>query len=230
MHPQIYSPGAGHVPPGDPLPGRAAIESAWTNMLSDVAYRGRAGARDLVLTGNRGVGKTVVMKQLARHAEAAGYARLAFQASSRSTLSLSLQQAISAHPHSTPEWKRPLTGSAARPWYRQPSPPRDGSRGCRRAPASPSSGGSCGSASSSPPRPSGPWPTSPACGPGCSSRSSRASSPLPWRTASGGLRPGSDAAAGTDGTRGGAAPVHAGRRPRVPVLPGGHGQASSSRS
>lgn len=110
MHPQIYSPGAGHVPPGDPLPGRAAIESAWMNMLADVAYRGRAGARDLVLTGNRGVGKTVVMKQLARHAEEAGYARLAFQASSRSTLSLSLQQAISAHPHSTPEWKRPLAG------------------------------------------------------------------------------------------------------------------------
>ncbi|MCW4600226.1 ATP-binding protein [Janibacter hoylei] len=79
-------------------------------MLADVAYRGRAGARDLVLTGNRGVGKTVVMKQLARHAEEAGFARLAFQASSRSVLSVSLQQAIASHPHRTSKWKRPLEG------------------------------------------------------------------------------------------------------------------------
>lgn len=81
------------------------------------AMLGRSGAgltcercRCCAIAGNRGVGKTVVMKQLARHAEAVGYARLAFQASSRSTLSLSLQQVISAHPYSTPEWKRPLAG------------------------------------------------------------------------------------------------------------------------
>lgn len=98
MHPQIYTPGAGHVPPGGSLPGREELLRSWENLLANVTMRGRIGARDLVLTGNRGVGKTVAMKLCAALAEEHGYARLAFQASPEATFSAALQEAISSHP------------------------------------------------------------------------------------------------------------------------------------
>lgn len=98
MQPQIYAPGAGHVPPGGSLPGREELLRSWDNLLGNVTLRGRVGARDLVLTGNRGVGKTVAMKHCAAIAERHGYARLAFQASREATLSAALQEAVAAHP------------------------------------------------------------------------------------------------------------------------------------
>lgn len=110
VKPQIYSPGAGHVPPGDRLPGRSRVEGAWSDMVGDVAQRGRAGARDLVLTGNRGVGKTVLMKRLSALAEAQGYVRLPFQASSQVNMGAALQQAMAGHRERTPAWRTALDG------------------------------------------------------------------------------------------------------------------------
>lgn len=110
MRPQIYSPGAGHVPPGDRLPGRSGVEGAWSDMVGDVAQRGRAGARDLVLTGNRGVGKTVLMKRLSAQAQAQGYVRLPFQASSRVSMGAALQQAMAGHQERTSSWRAALEG------------------------------------------------------------------------------------------------------------------------
>ena len=108
MKPQIYAPGAGHEPPGDRLPGRSSIEGAWSDMVGDVAQRGRAGARDLVLTGNRGVGKTVLMKRLSALAESQGYVRLPFQASSKASLGAALHEAMAGHRGRTPAWRKPL--------------------------------------------------------------------------------------------------------------------------
>jgi len=56
VEPSIYTPGAGHRPPV--LAGRDALIQAWRLMLNDVAVRGRVGARDVVLAGPRGIGKT----------------------------------------------------------------------------------------------------------------------------------------------------------------------------
>lgn len=79
-------------------------------MVGDVAQRGRAGARDLVLTGNRGVGKTVLMKRLSVLAEAQGYVRLPFQASSRVSMGAALQQAMVGHRGRTSSWRTALEG------------------------------------------------------------------------------------------------------------------------
>ena len=59
MEPSIYTPGAGHRPPV--LAGRDALIQAWRLMLNDVAVRGRVGARDVVLAGPRGIGKTAAL-------------------------------------------------------------------------------------------------------------------------------------------------------------------------
>ncbi|MDN5715629.1 MAG: ATP-binding protein [Janibacter sp.] len=73
-------------------------------MLADASRRGRPGARDLVLTGNRGVGKTVMMKRCAEIAETRGYLQLSFQASGHATLSAALLEAVSGHPRRSPSW------------------------------------------------------------------------------------------------------------------------------
>jgi AAA ATPase domain len=59
VEPSIYTPGAGHRPPL--LAGRDALLQAWRLTLNDVAVRGRVGARDRILAGPRGIGKTAVL-------------------------------------------------------------------------------------------------------------------------------------------------------------------------
>jgi hypothetical protein len=59
VEPSIYTPGAGHRPPV--LAGRDALIQGWQLMPNDVAVRGRVGARDVILAGPRGIGKTAVL-------------------------------------------------------------------------------------------------------------------------------------------------------------------------
>lgn len=54
--------------------------TGWSAMLAEVAVRGRAAAQNVIFTGNRGVGKTVLMKRCAERATAAGYELLTIQA------------------------------------------------------------------------------------------------------------------------------------------------------
>ena len=78
MDRSIYTPGAGHAPPV--LAGRDALLRDWGLMLNDVAAVGRRRARDLVLVGPRGVGKTVAMTALGRQASDQGFEVVALQA------------------------------------------------------------------------------------------------------------------------------------------------------
>ncbi|HUL47182.1 MAG TPA: AAA family ATPase [Steroidobacteraceae bacterium] len=59
METSIYTPGAGHRPPV--LAGRDTLMQSWRLMLNDVAVRGRVVARDIVLAGPRGIGKTAAL-------------------------------------------------------------------------------------------------------------------------------------------------------------------------
>lgn len=94
---QIYSPGAGHLPPAGVLPGREDILATWESMVARVSAEGRPRASDLVLTGNRGIGKTVTMKRCVEVAEAQGYVTLAFQATEDTTLSAALLEGTRQH-------------------------------------------------------------------------------------------------------------------------------------
>ena len=78
MDRSIYTPGAGHQPPV--LAGRDALLRDWGLMLNDVAAVGRRRARDLVLVGPRGVGKTVAMTALGRRAADQGFEVVGLQA------------------------------------------------------------------------------------------------------------------------------------------------------
>lgn len=98
---QIYSPGAGHLPEDDRLPGREHIIDSWRTMLAGLSAKGRPRARDLVLTGHRGVGKTVTMKACLNACEKAGYARLEFQATPDTTLAAALASAAEAYAANT---------------------------------------------------------------------------------------------------------------------------------
>ncbi len=59
MKSRIYTPAAGHQPPV--LAGRDDRLRDWTLMLNDVAARGRVAAKDTILVGPRGVGKTALL-------------------------------------------------------------------------------------------------------------------------------------------------------------------------
>ena len=59
MKPSVYTPGAGHRPPV--LAGRDELVRDWQLMLNDVEARGRVGARDTILAGPRGIGKTAAV-------------------------------------------------------------------------------------------------------------------------------------------------------------------------
>jgi len=48
-------------------------------MLDELAFRGRVGARDLILTGPRGVGKTVLMSRFVDAARRTGYQTISYQ-------------------------------------------------------------------------------------------------------------------------------------------------------
>ena len=70
MKSRIYTPGAGHQPPV--LAGRDDRLRDWTLMLNDVAARGRVAAKDTILVGPRGVGKTALLTAYAQRARAQG--------------------------------------------------------------------------------------------------------------------------------------------------------------
>lgn len=74
----IYSPGAGHRPPL--LAGRETELQRWDLMVAETAQRGRFAARDMLLTGPRGVGKTVMMSQFASLAQRQGFVVVPLQA------------------------------------------------------------------------------------------------------------------------------------------------------
>jgi len=78
-----YTPGAGHTPPV--LAGREVLESEWETMLSDINGGGRKRARDTILRGPRGVGKTVLLSRFQQLAEQQGYDTIVLQAATAGT-------------------------------------------------------------------------------------------------------------------------------------------------
>jgi hypothetical protein len=74
----VYTPGAGHVPPV--LAGRDSLVEAWVVMLAEVASEGRVRAVDTVLSGPRGVGKTVALAVLSAEAKERGFEVIDLQA------------------------------------------------------------------------------------------------------------------------------------------------------
>lgn len=84
MRTQIYTPGAGHMPPE--LAGRDDVLQAWELMLSRVRHDGRVGAVDTVLVGLRGVGKSALLTRLAEVADDRGFEAIRLQGSSESSV------------------------------------------------------------------------------------------------------------------------------------------------
>ncbi|NYI72726.1 hypothetical protein GGQ54_003340 [Naumannella cuiyingiana] len=56
-----------------PLPGREELLRTWQEMLADVQTDGRAGGKDYLLLGYRGVGKSVTMQQAVELGQKTGY-------------------------------------------------------------------------------------------------------------------------------------------------------------
>ncbi|WP_162802261.1 ATP-binding protein [Ornithinimicrobium murale] len=71
MEGSLYTPGAGHSPPE--LVGRDALIQEWHRTLNSVAAQGRVAARDMLLTGPRGVGKTTMLTAYGRAASEQGF-------------------------------------------------------------------------------------------------------------------------------------------------------------
>lgn len=80
MEPQVYTPGAGHRPASAGLPGREHIRADWATQLAQLEVSGRRRVTDMVFTGLRGTGKTVLLDQLADDARARGFTVLEVQA------------------------------------------------------------------------------------------------------------------------------------------------------
>jgi hypothetical protein len=78
MRESPYTPGAGHSPPV--LAGRDMLEAEWETMLSEIGGGGRKRARDMILRGPRGVGKTVLLSRFQQLAETQGYDTITLQA------------------------------------------------------------------------------------------------------------------------------------------------------
>ncbi len=78
MYGSVYTPGAGHQPPV--LADRAAFLRDWELMVNDVLAGGRVYARDTLLLGPRGVGKTVVLGRFGERAESLGFEVIDLQA------------------------------------------------------------------------------------------------------------------------------------------------------
>lgn len=83
MQPSIYTPGAGHRPPV--LAGRDELLRSWRLMLNDTAARGRPGARDIVLAGPRGIGKTATLLAFGDVCREQGYEVVGLQAAAGNT-------------------------------------------------------------------------------------------------------------------------------------------------
>ena len=108
MQGRLYSPGPGRKPPL--LTGRDGLLTDWHLQLNEVAADGRNAADDWLLLGPRGVGKTVLLAELGRLAEADGYDHLAFQAVAHGEgLMASLAAQASDRLDKEPLWER-LTG------------------------------------------------------------------------------------------------------------------------
>ena len=90
---QIYTPGAGHMPPE--LTGRDELISSWELMLNRVQHGGRAGGVDTVLVGLRGVGKSVLLSRLSEVAARRGFDSLRLQGSAESSVVEALLQEAS---------------------------------------------------------------------------------------------------------------------------------------
>lgn len=71
MKGSVYTPGAGHSP--RVLAGRDALLHDFELMLNDVSVEGRVRAQDIILSGPRGVGKTVTVTAYGALAAATGY-------------------------------------------------------------------------------------------------------------------------------------------------------------
>ena len=106
MKPRIYTPGAGHQPPV--LAGRDDQLRDWSLMLNDAAARGRVAARDTILVGPRGVGKTALLTAYARIAQAQGTVVVDLQAVRGEA---GLIESLMQH-------ARRLTAEEAGPWRR----------------------------------------------------------------------------------------------------------------
>lgn len=102
----VYSPGAGHAPPV--LAGRDALLRDWQLMLNDTAARGRVRAKDTILVGPRGIGKTSLLSAFADLARQQGTDVVSIQAvlGEAGLIESLLQRA------------RTLTAAEAGPWAR----------------------------------------------------------------------------------------------------------------
>ena len=106
MRGSVYTPGAGHAPPV--LAGRDDLLRDWQLMLNDTAARGRVRARDTILVGPRGVGKTSALTAFAELAKQQGIEVVNLQAvlGEAGLIDSLLQRA------------RTLTAAEAGPWRR----------------------------------------------------------------------------------------------------------------
>ncbi|RAX47000.1 ATP-binding protein [Arthrobacter sp. AQ5-06] len=89
--PNPFRPGAGRVPPE--LAGRSAVLADFMGMLEGVAADGE-GARPWIISGLRGVGKTVLLNQCARNAVDAGWIVVKLEASGSQPLAVQLAKEI----------------------------------------------------------------------------------------------------------------------------------------
>jgi hypothetical protein len=81
--PNPFRPGAGRVPPE--LAGRSAILDSFTRLIDQVAATGE-GDRPWVLSGLRGVGKTVLLNELVRRARERDWITIKIEASANQPL------------------------------------------------------------------------------------------------------------------------------------------------
>lgn len=78
MDGSVYTPGAGHSP--RVLAGRDALLHDFELMLNSVSVEGRVRAQDIILSGPRGVGKTVTVTAYGTLAASTGYEVVNLQA------------------------------------------------------------------------------------------------------------------------------------------------------
>ncbi|NWL32028.1 ATP-binding protein [Paenarthrobacter nitroguajacolicus] len=89
--PNPFRPGAGRVPPE--LTGRSNVLADYTALLGSVATSGE-GERPWIISGLRGVGKTVLLNQCGRDAIDAGWIVIKLEASSSQPLAVQLAKEI----------------------------------------------------------------------------------------------------------------------------------------
>ena len=89
--PNPFRPGAGRVPPE--LTGRSNVLADYTAVLGSVASSGE-GERPWIISGLRGVGKTVLLNQCGRDAIDAGWIVIKLEASSSQPLAVQLAKEI----------------------------------------------------------------------------------------------------------------------------------------